>query len=152
MTETKKAQKPAFPGDMPVGDAKKDAEEVQSKESRKREIRITRDLLENKGPLRVSPDLKKPGMEYFWMKDGPGRFQELSKRGYDFVTDDDGNKISEGRVGETLYLLEIPKEYYDQIRKIKAEIRHDKTRETRSAKDPSQTTVEGIYEKHLTVK
>lgn len=134
------------------GPVKDKTAEVASK-GRKRPIRVTRDLLVKKGPLQVPESVKKPGMVYFWMKDGPYQFENYSRLGYDFVTDDKGNNISIGRQGETMFLLEIPKDLHDELRALKAELKAERTDAIHGIKSPRTSgQVEGIFEEKLTIK
>lgn len=120
---------------------------------RKRPARITRDMLVNKGPLVIPESFKKPGMVNFWMLDDPHNFEKYQRLGYDFATNDRGDKCSVGRQGETCYLLEIPKELHDDIKAIKAELRLEKTQERKGINNPRQPgQTEGIFEDRLVIK
>jgi len=131
--------------------ASKPAEDALS--GRKRPTRITRDMLVNKGPLVVPESFKKAGMVNFWMMDSPHNFEKYQRLGYDFATNDKGEKCSVGRSGETTYLLEIPKELHDDILAVKHELRLEKTAERRGINNPRQQgQTEGIFEDTFTLK
>lgn len=139
--------------DKKAKEAVKKKPAVEAKESRKRPSRITRDLLVNKGPLNVPESVKKSGMVYFWMKDGPYQFEKYARLGYDFVTDDNGHKVSKGRQGETMILLEIPKDIHDEIIALKKEIKKETSDDIKGIKKPRVNgQVEGIFEEKLTIK
>lgn len=112
----------------------KEATAVEAGTSRRRPVRITRDLLVNKGPLHIPDQYRKPGMHYFWMKDGPYAFEKYASFGYDFALDDAGNKISKGRAGEKMYLLDIPQDLYDELHAMKVSIKKERTAEVKEIK------------------
>lgn len=146
MTDSKhKASEPVSKEEIkPAGDAS---------EGRKRPIRITRDMLVNKGPLVVPESFKKTGMVNFWMLDSPHNFEKYSRLGYDFATNEKGEKCQVGRKGETMYLLEVPKEIHDEYKAVKAELRLEKTEERTGIQNPRRRgQTEGIFEDRLTVK
>ena len=59
-----------------------DNKAAEAKQVRDRPVRITRDMLVNKGPLRVPPGVIKPGMVGYWMRDTPYAFDDYyGKRG-----------------------------------------------------------------------
>lgn len=132
----------------------REAKAVEAKrEGRTRPTRITRDLLVNKGPLVVPESVKKTGFVNFWMKDEPHKFEKYSRLGYDFVVDSNGSKISVGRQGEVMYLLEIPKELHDQIKALKKELKLERTQEIQGINKPRQQgDTERIFEDRLVVK
>lgn len=140
MTEDKEAKKP-----------QEDTKEVRK--GRKRPIRVTRDLLVNRGPLQVPDSVKTAGMAYFWMKDGPYQFEKYNRLGYEFVMDKDGKKVFVGRTGETMYLLEIPEDLHEELKDMKSEIRKERTDERKGIQNPRKPQQsEGIFEERLVVK
>ena len=144
MTKEKKADK------QPVTD---DNDATEARQSRKRPIRVTRDLLVNKGPLQVPDSVRKSGMKYYWMKDGPYQFEKYNRLGYEFTMNDKGDKVSVGRAGEMLYLLEIEQDLYDEIQTLKRELLQEKSEERRGITNPRrQGSAEGIFEDRLIVK
>ena len=142
MTEEKKAV---------VANKEKPAREAST--TRKRKVRVSRDVLVNKGPLVVPNSVKKPGMVYFWMLDEPYKFDKYRDLGYEFVEDARGNKVSVGRQGETMFLLEIPEDIHNEWKALKHELRMEKTAERKDIQNPrSQGQTEGIFEERLVVK
>jgi hypothetical protein len=127
---------------------------VEAQETgRKRPVRITRDLLINKGPLVIPHSAKRPGMVNFWMRDEPYKFEKYNRLGYDFATDGQGKRVSVGRQGETMFLLEIPKELHDEIKALKHELRLEKTEGIQGINKPRQSgKSERIFEERLDIK
>ena len=120
---------------------------------RKRPVRVTRDMLVKKGPLIVPESVRKPGMVHYWMKDGPYQFEKYNRLGYEFTIDNDGKKVSVGRTGEILYLLEISKDLHEDIQAMKKEIKSEHTDDIRGISNPRQEAhAEGIFEDRLVVK
>jgi hypothetical protein len=97
---------------------------------------------------------KKPELEYRWVLDVPGRLQKFLDGGWEVVQDDLkvgqtavdsgsklGSAITTSRGGQTLVLMAIPKEWYDEDQRVKQDkvdaVEETMMRETRSG------TVEG---------
>ena len=126
---------------------------VADSTSRKRPVRITRDLLVNKGPLVVPESAKRSGMVNFWMKDEAYKFEKYQRLGFDFATDSQGQKVSVGRQGEKMFLLEIPQDLHDQIKAIKHDLRLEKTAERTGIQNPrDRSDPERMFEEKLDVK
>lgn len=131
--------------------AAKKSKAVDVKEDRRRSIRITRDLLVNRGPLHVPESIKKPGMVYFWMKDDDEfKFEEYRRKGYEFALDENGKKVRKGRQGEVLYLLDIPVEIHDQLVALKQDIRKERRAEIFDVDSTNASMNKGIYSEKLT--
>lgn len=78
---------------------------------------------------------KKPELEYRWVVDTPGRIEKFKQGGWEVVQDealtvgqkavDTGSKlgsaITTSRGGQTLVLMAIPKEWYDEDQLAKQE-------------------------------
>ncbi len=130
-----------------------DRDAIEAKGRRERPTRITRDMLVNKGPLRVPSGVIESGMVPYWMKDTPYAFDKYYERGYDYAYDRDGNIIRVGnREGEGMILLKIPQELYDQTQSEKIALKAEMTAERKEI-DPEKTRekvgAEGIFEEEL---
>jgi len=136
------------------GPVQRDKTAVEANQGRKRPIRVTRDLLVNKGPLVVPLSFKKPGMVNHWMVETPYSFERYYNLGYDYATNDKGDKCVVGKAdGEVNILLEIPQDIYDEVKALKAEIKAERTAEINGIKSPRQQgQIEGIFEEKLSIK
>lgn len=102
---------------------------------------------------------KKSDLEYRWVLDTPGRLQKFLDGGWEVVVDelkvgdkavDSGSKlgsaITTSRGGQTLVLMAIPKEWYDEDQKAKQEkvdaVEETMMRETLAGRVEGQT---GFY-------
>ena len=142
--------------EKPVKEASdKSAVEAAIKEVRARPVRVTRDMLVNKGPLRIPTGVIKPGMVGYWMKEAPYAYDKYYERGYDYAHDKDGQVVRSGSKGEVMILLEVPQEIYDQTQALKQEIRAETTAERKDL-DPEKSRAkvrgEGIFEEELSIK
>lgn len=96
----------------------------------KREDRVS--VNGTKDILTVRKMDKEPGMEYRWVLDIPGRIDRFKEGGWDVVqktmaigqkavdsASQVGSAVIHVRAGQTLVLMSIPKEWYDEDQKTK---------------------------------
>lgn len=89
----------------------------------------------NRDILTIAEHLKDPNYEYRFVLDIPGRLAKFDQGGWEVVKDDgvkvgqqavdsgtrQGSAVTVSRGGQTLVLMRIPKEWYDEDQKAKQE-------------------------------
>lgn len=71
------------------------------------------------------------GYQRYWAIDLPGKLEEFQAAWWEFVLDDNGNKITKpAGKGQLHYLMEIKQEYYDEDMKRQQKMVTDALRKT----------------------
>jgi hypothetical protein len=88
-------------------------------------VRVKRRSLNRQGPLAINQSELPEGYHYHWVKGDAGRIKECKDYGYEFVTEtgegsatadkgDLGSVVSKTRHGETMYLMRLPNELWEE--------------------------------------
>ncbi len=65
--------------------------------------------------LDVPESLKEEGYKYYWQLDSKGAVEQMKRAYWELVSDDRGEKVTvPAGSGETLYLMRIEQQYYDE--------------------------------------
>lgn len=100
---------------MARGRPRKVREESLDNENRVTATRDPRIPLTAGGKLTIPEHMLEKGYHYCWPTDKPGNLERMQRAWYEFVTDDQGRKITvPAGKGETHYLMRIEQKYRDE--------------------------------------